>query len=125
MKSHPTARSLPIATAALVFALTAPASAGAPFTCSGIGVEEREAAGQVPHSLRVEYAQPDGHYLGYVATRITEGGTEVVNTTCPGPWLLADLPAGTYRVTATYKDRTKTVTVNVAAGKRTRQVIVF
>ena len=48
-----------------------------------------------------------------------------MDITCPGPWLLADLPAGTYKVTATYKDRTKTVTVDVAAGKRTRQVITF
>ena len=114
-----------LATAALMLAVAAPAWAQTPLTCSGIGVEEREAADQVPHSLRLEYAQADGHYLGYVATRVTRGTTVVVDITCPGPWLLADLPAGTYKVTATYKDRTKTVTVDVAAGKRTRQVITF
>jgi len=118
---------LPILSATLAIATLAalPARAETPFTCSGIGVEEREAVKQVPHTLRLEYAQPDGHYLGSVATRIAQGATELVNATCPGPWLLADLPPGTYKVTATFKGATKTVTVTVAAGKRTRQVITF
>jgi len=118
---------LSILPAALAIATLAalPAQAETPFTCSGIGVEEREAADQVPHTLRLEYAQPDGHYLGYVETRIARGGSELVNATCPGPWLLADLPPGSYTVTATFKGATKTVTVTVAAGKRTRQVITF
>jgi len=102
-----------------------PAAAQDAYQCSGIGVEEREAASTVPHTLRIEFAQRDGHYLGGVEARISRGGTEVVAVTCPGPWLLAILPDGSYRVSASFEGQTRTADVTIRDGKRQRLVMAF
>lgn len=93
--------------------------------CSGIGVEGREAAENVPHTLRLVYAEPGGNYLGGVETRITGPGGELVNVRCPGPWLLVDLPDGTYEVTASVRGETKSRRVTVSGGRQQEQVFTF
>ena len=117
----------PVLAAALGFCLLAgPASAQTTHTCSGVGLDEREAAERVPHTLRLEYAQADGHYLGGVDTVIADGaGNQVLTARCPGPWVLVDLPDGRYRVTATLNGKTKSFGVTVSGAKRVRQVVIF
>lgn len=96
------------------------------YACSGTSEEERAQAEAKPHSLRLVYAQPGGSYLGDVTTRIAEpGGQVLVETTCVGPWLVVDLPAGTYEVTATYRGETKTQSVAVEEGTTREQVVTF
>lgn len=113
------------AAALAVVALGIPAEAQISYECSGIGEEERAAAESVPHTLKLVYAQPDGHYLGNVETRITgPGGETLVDVRCPGPWLLVDLPNGTYQVSATFKGQTKTARVSISGGRR-QQVFTF
>ena len=103
-----------------------PALADAPYECSGIGEEGRAAAQSVPHTLRLVFARPDGHYLGNVAARITDGGgTELVAAQCPGPWILLDLPAGTYKVFASFEGETKSRDVTVSGGQPQEQVFTF
>lgn len=114
-----------LAAAALAALATLPAKAQVSYECSGIGEEERVAAESVPHTLKLVYAQPDGHYLGNVETRITgPGGETLVDVRCPGPWLLVDLPNGTYQVSATFKGQTKTARVTISGGRR-QQVFTF
>lgn len=112
---------------ALVFALPTAALA-APLqrgVCSGIGDESIEEAATIPHTLKLVYAQADGHYLGAVATRITgPGDTVVVEAMCDGPWLLVDLAPGTYKVAATFEGQTKTRTVTVGKSA-SQQVFTF
>lgn len=102
-----------------------PATAQLGYQCSGIGVEERAAAESVPQTLRLIFAEPDGEYLGDVTTRVSSGGTELVNVTCAGPWLLLDLPDGRYKVSASFKDKTVSRVVTIHDGKRQKQIFVF
>ena len=117
---------LAAATLILVSAALGPARAQTIYQCSGIGLEEREAAETVPHTLRLEFAQADGHYLGGVEASLSDsGGNEILAVRCPGPWVLLDLPDGHYRVSASYQGKTVTRNVTIRGGKRKRQVIVF
>lgn len=102
------------------------ARAQASHECSGIGEEERAAAESVPHTLRIVYAQADGHFLGGADTVITDaGGTQVLATRCPGPWVLVNLPDGAYKVSATLRGKSVTRSVTISGGRRQKQVIVF
>lgn len=111
-------------TVALGLALPAMA-ATAPSMCAGVSDDGQNPAAAANYSLKLVYAQPDGAYLGDVATRISSGGNVVVDAHCEGPWLLADLPSGTYEVTATYRGATQTQTVSVGADGQVEQVIRF
>ncbi len=103
-----------------------PARADTIYECSGIGLEAREAAETVPHTLRLEFAQADGHYLGGVEASLSDArGNEILAVRCPGPWVLLDLPDGTFRVSASFEGKTVTRTVTIRGGKRKRQVFVF
>ena len=96
------------------------------YECSGIGLEQREAAESVPHTLRLEFAQPDGPYLGGVETNLTDSsGKEILAVRCPGPWVLLNLPDGRYGISASFEGKTVTRKVTISGGKRQRQVLVF
>ena len=117
-----------LTTAALILASAAlgPIRADTIYQCSGIGLEEREAAENVPHTLRLEFVQADGHYLGGIEASLSDaGGNEILAVRCPGPWVLLDLPDGTYRVSASFEGKTVTRRVTVRGGKRQKQVLVF
>ena len=110
----------------LVSAALGPIRADTIYECSGIGLEAREAAENVPHTLRLEFAQADGHYLGGVEAILSDaGGNEILAVRCPGPWVLLDLPDGTYRVSASFEGKTVTRRVTIRGGKRQKQVLVF
>lgn len=110
----------------LALGLAAPAAAQATtYLCSGTSEEERALAETTPHSLKLVYAQPGGSFLGDVTTRIAEpGGQVVVEARCEGPWLLVDLPAGDYEVTASYRGESKSLRVSVSPGPQ-EQVVTF
>jgi hypothetical protein len=91
-----------------------------------IGLDEREAAENVPHTLRLEFAQPDGHYLGGIETSVTDkSGKEILSVRCPGPWVLLNLPDGRYSVSAGFEGKTVTRKVTIRGGKRQKQVFIF
>ncbi|MFQ5565911.1 MAG: hypothetical protein ACE5EU_06070 [Paracoccaceae bacterium] len=115
-----------LAAAATLLATAGPVRADTIYECTGIGLEAREAAESVPHTLRLEFAQADGHYLGGVAARLSDaGGNELLSVRCPGPWLLLDLPDGTYRVSASFEGKTVTGRATIRGGKWQRLVLVF
>ncbi|MEL6208699.1 MAG: hypothetical protein AAFR44_00650 [Pseudomonadota bacterium] len=84
------------------------------YLCSGIGLEREEEEANFRHSLKLVFAQTDGHYIADVAATITSGSGAVLSETCPSPWLLVDLPAGSYKVTASYGGETKSATLQVS-----------
>ncbi|MEZ5669540.1 MAG: hypothetical protein R3F55_19300 [Alphaproteobacteria bacterium] len=93
--------------------------------CVGVGLTAREQAANTPYTLKLIYAEPDGHFLADVLTRISDAaGNVVLETGCDGPWLLVDLAPGRYRVTATFAGETRTVDVSVGTQKRD-QLITF
>ena len=114
-----------VAAALALVAIALPAEAQVSHKCSGIGVQQREADQNLPHTLHLVYAQPDGHYLGNIQTRITGPGGELVNVRCRGPWLLVDLPPGTYTVAATFEGETKTRQVTISGNQRQKAVFTF
>ncbi len=119
-------RTVLTAAALTLLATAGPARADTIYECSGIGLEEREAAETVPHTLRLEFAQADGHYLGGVEASLSDaGGNEILAVRCPGPWVLLDLPDGSYRVSASFEGKTVTRKVTIRGGKRQKQVFVF
>jgi len=123
----PTRLTLTAAALGLLVAAASPAQAETLYECSGVGADEREAAEMVPHNVRVIYAQADGHYLGEVDTRLTDAaGNEVLAVHCPGPWVLLNLPAGRYEITATLRGVTQTRKIAVSAkGPLQKQVFRF
>jgi hypothetical protein len=119
-------RVISLAAGAVVFGLALPAVAQVTHLCSGTSEEQRAQAEATPHTLRLVYADPGGSFLGEVTTRITDtAGQVLVEVTCPGPWLLADLPGGQYEVTATFRGESKTQTVSVDGQSQQEQVITF
>ena len=95
------------------------AAAEVPILSGGIGESGREelAARQSEFSLKLVFAYASGSYLASVAVRIADAasGEVLVDAVSNGPWFLADLPAGRYRVTATYEGESQSADVSVPA----------
>lgn len=86
---------------------------------TGVGEESRDSFSD--YSLRLSFAEVDGPYIADVDVKIYDGeGNTVVDEHSPGPWFLADLPPGQYRVVATDKTGEKQgARFSVAAGEQT------
>lgn len=97
------------------------------FLCTGISEDDRtEAEASTDHTLKLVYAQSGGNYLGDVTTRLADAeGQVLLETTCEGPWLLVDLPQGSYEVTATFNGESKTENVSVQSGSVLEHTILF
>lgn len=64
--------------------------------------------------LKLTFAANTGHYLSGVSVRIADKqGATVLSAVTEGPTLLVDLPAGDYKVDATYDESTASKNVNV------------
>lgn len=65
----------------------------------GVGQEERASAPAT--GTRLIFMGDAGHFVANVKVTITDSsGKQLVDTTCPGPWLILDLPAGSYDLRA-------------------------
>ncbi|MGE8632586.1 MAG: carboxypeptidase regulatory-like domain-containing protein [Achromobacter piechaudii] len=89
------------------------------YMSGGIGIDESEAmkaaAKDYPLSLTFA-AQRDGKadYVASVGVLIRDAqGKEVLKATAEGPYMLVKLPAGNYKVSATYEGRAQEREVNV------------
>lgn len=88
----------------------------------GVGGDERAAieAQQADYSLKIILIGKGGMYLSDVAVSIHDAsGAEVVNHTAEGPFVLADLPAGTYRLGFLAADgASQKLNVTIVEGQR-------
>jgi hypothetical protein len=67
-------------------------------------------------------SEPQGEYLAFVDVSVEhEQGHRLLDTTSKGPWLFADLPSGTYRVTAETPEGSPIVRT-VTVGSRPTEV---
>lgn len=77
---------------------------------AGVGLEEREAT-YPAFPLKLIFVAGAKAYLSQVAVTMTDSkGTEVLRVPTDhvtGPWLFIELPAGSYRVTASRRDGTQ------------------
>lgn len=65
-------------------------------------------------NLKLVFSTKDGAYISGVLLDVeNDQGTSIIVTETNGPWFMADLPAGMYRVKASHlqEKRTKNVTV--------------
>lgn len=94
----------------------------------GIGIDEstafKDAMSQFP--LALTFAEKLGDMAEYVSNvqvviRDKKGDT-IFQVDSSGPYLLVKLPAGSYNVSATYKNKTLSQTANVGAEGSTRAV---
>ncbi len=83
---------------------------GVTWLSGGVGDAERQAimdAAVGSYNLKLEFARQDGSYLGDVDVLIRDShGATMLEVSSNGPWLLTNLPAGTYRVSASANGRT-------------------
>lgn len=91
------------------------------YVTGGVGKDESEAfrAMAPRYALSLEFARANasGDFLADVDVSVAdERGQPVLETVADGPFLLANLPAGTYTVRAASDGSVKTQTVNVAPG---------
>ena len=64
--------------------------------------------------LKLTFATKDGHYLASVPVRITDASdNELIDTVSEGPFLMASLPPGKYRVTAAFSGKPITHSITV------------
>jgi hypothetical protein len=93
-----------------------------PYATGGVGIGERHQMEKMAHAynLKLVFAVMNGNYLADVSVAIAEPGGEVlVNTEANGPWLLADLPEGTYEVAARCRHEKKVRVVEVGRQSKT------
>lgn len=101
------------------------------YLTGGIGSDESNAikAAFGQHALVLTLAsRNEGKdvFLANVPVVIRDAdGTIVLDAVADGPYLLADLPPGTYEVAATYKGEEKRATARVAAGKPARLTFLW
>jgi hypothetical protein len=123
------AHTLIIATAVLVGAQAVAApdgtAASVRMESGGIGANERQALdGDARYNLKLVAAARSGHYLADVdVTIVDDRGVKVLAARMEGPWLLAELPAGKYRVVADYRGVRQTRDVTV--GREGRKDVVL
>lgn len=109
--------------------LPAPTTSGnASWISGGIGIDEstamKEAAPKYP--LELVFGAREGATQAYnadVHVKVTDrAGKTVIDTTANGPYLLAALPNGSYKVEATADGVTKTERADVKKGAHKRLV---
>jgi hypothetical protein len=100
---------------------------GVRYACTGVGLDAREDPRWRDFPLRLEFAAAHGGYIAGVDVQIrrADGGI-VLGVRCDTPWLVVDLPPGSYGVSATaLGEHSRTATVQLAAGRQTRAVLRY
>ena len=78
---------------------------GLTYASGGVGEESRQQLGAhaSEFNLKLVFAMASGTYLSTVRVAITDAkGKTLLEATSDGPWFLAKLPMGNYRVVASY-----------------------
>lgn len=92
------------------------------YECGGVSIDDQQRikAAAPGRDLMLTFAISTGAYLADVGVQIRDSrGAVVLDVTCDGPIMLADVPArGIYRVTARFGGVVRERSVNVTRGKR-------
>jgi len=93
-----------------------------PYVSGGVGTESIDRLNAIASrfNLKLVFALKSGDYLSGVGVAITDSaGLRLLETTSKGPWFLTQLPAGNYRVVASFSGVAQTQQVAVAAATLT------
>ena len=93
---------------------------------AGVGIEERRTLPQL-FPLKVVFRTEPGSLLSDADVTIAAGGKTVFRGRAQnGPWLVVDLPPGTYDVTAVQDGATRTAKgVKIAKGKQRTVILTW
>jgi hypothetical protein len=99
---------------------------GIKFYNGGVGVGERSRMPQL-YPLKIVLATDSGLYLNDAQVTIRDrSGTEVLSVRADnGPWLVADVPAGSYTIEAVLEGNSKKASVSVASGKKQTAILTW
>jgi len=101
---------------------------GVSYISGGIGLDEREELEMIGRSynLKLIFSVQQGNFLSDVQVVITgSGGNTALQAVSNGPWFYAQLPPGTYTVSATTLGKTFRKTARVGSGGRTQLSFVW
>jgi hypothetical protein len=101
---------------------------GIKYACTGVGEESRQDPRWPSYPFRLTFAAAGGLYLADVDVTVRDAaGAEVIRIEgCYAPWLLIDLPPGTYRVDGVAREtHRRSTTVAITAGRQTKAVLRF
>ncbi|HVO02039.1 MAG TPA: hypothetical protein VMT54_07545 [Candidatus Cybelea sp.] len=99
---------------------------GIHYACAGIGKASREDSRWKTFAVKLEFAAANGDFLGDPNVTVTDGsGKQVFQAQCDGPWVLIELPAGSYKVHATGQkgQYAKDFDIAVKSGAQTSKTI--
>lgn len=87
----------------------------------------KQAASRYPLELLfAQKASPNDVYLAGVKVTVRDrAGKVVLDAVSDGPYLLATMPAGRYRIDADYEGIAKSQTVEIQSGRHQRVVLVW
>ena len=97
-------------------------ASGLAYVSGGVGDESKARLDAMAgdFNLKLVFAMKSGAYLSNIRVSIADGaGRPLLDATSEGPWFLARLPAGTYRVAASYQGDAMSREVAVAGNTRT------
>jgi hypothetical protein len=121
-----TSAALLLCTVSLVFGASARADAivhsdgGITYVSGGVGTDSIDRLNSLASdfNLKLVFALKSGAYLSKVSVVIADAqGKPLLDTTSEGPWLLAALPKGSYRIAATFAGNSLTRQVSVGSAK--------
>lgn len=98
------------------------------FVSGGVGQDESDSmkAAEKDYSLTLLFAQRQGTesvYTADVPVTITDSkGATVLQTTTKGPYLLVQLPPGSYKISSTYNGKEMVHQATVSKGSHSRAV---
>lgn len=98
---------------------TSGADSSVSFVSGGTGASEKTwfNANTKSFSLKVSYNDTTGHNLAGVNASLTDSaGTQVLNTTTEGPFLLVKAKPGTYTLTSNYEGQSQSKKVTLGKG---------
>jgi hypothetical protein len=87
--------------------------------CAGIG-QSQEDPRWAAFSVRVEFANAADQYIAGVSLKLSQGRKVLAHLSCPGAWLLLQLPAGRYEVSGTRQDAPGAAPASAAFSPPTR-----
>jgi hypothetical protein len=94
-------------------------ASGIVFRTGGVGVDEAAAFKKIEHDypLVLEFIGKNAEYLADVKVTVAkvQGGQKMLETTATGPFLMAKLSPGKYRVTAEYMGKREHRMIDVHA----------
>ena len=98
---------------------------GTEVVCTGIDSDSRHDPRWPSYPLKLEFAGAAASILGEEHVMVSGNGVNV-NVRCKGPWVLMQVPAGTYAVHAELRNGTiKEVTARVTGHGQSRVVVTF